>query len=693
MRSKLSFVTFLIVSLLFFQTGLFAQIGIWTSAAELAALPMTGPAWEAVRAGANQDCSRPQVFNQNDDTNAYVLAAAIVYARTGETSYREKVVVACEKLIAEGLPRGESLDWARETGAYAMAADLVGYRTAAWERWLRKMAEDYVARDGLTMLSMYKERPNNVGSYAFGSLAAIYIFLKDSVRLHEVRDYWIKGVLGPNPGFAFSGDFSWHADPANPRLINPKGAMKQGFNIDGLIPDDMRRGAAFQTPPLHTEYPWGFMQGQVMAARILERAGLPIWAVGDYAIYRAAYALQVRLENDFGGWAANNDDVWILPFLDMAYATKWSSFQAQLWGHGKNAGWGYVVWDGKSYKPRELTVNVSGSGRVKLDPTGGIYRDSTMVKMEAVADAGWQFAHWSADLTGTANPARIRLDKSKRVQAAFVSKIGAALALKPVDDVYVQEGNFALLNYGAENKLRVKEGEEDDDRVYLKFDLTGVRGAIYSAELKLHCKALPDNAPAAAAIFAVPDDQWRETTVTWNSAPSAGRLLDSRTGISMIGATYTFDVTDFVAAELAGDMMVTVLVKDAYQLRRAVDFSAKEGANPPLLIIKTGTTGVGTLTTAAVPHVLQLQPNYPNPFQRATHLRYRLHQPAQVKINVYNANGRLVSTIIEGVQSSGNYSYVWLARDTKGRPLPAGIYFGRLQAGTQMETIKLLLLR
>jgi hypothetical protein len=304
---------------------------------------MSGPAWEAVLLGASQDCSNPQVSNMNDNTNVYVLAAGIVYARTGEARYKNTVVAACEKLVAQGQPDGKTLAWARETGAYAMAADLAGYRTPAFETWLRNMAEVYQGDDHRTMRKMFEKRANNWGSHAFGSLCAIYRYLGDTAALNAIRDYWIRGVAGPNPGFKYEDDLSWHADAKNLRLFNPKGAMKNGMNIDGVITDDLRRGGSFQEPPAYTGYMWEFMQGQIMAARICERAGMPIWAVGDSAIFRAAYCLQVRFEGKYGGWAAMRDDAWMLPFLDRAYGTNWANGQERLWGHGKNAGWGYVT--------------------------------------------------------------------------------------------------------------------------------------------------------------------------------------------------------------------------------------------------------------------------------------------------------------------------------------------------------------
>jgi hypothetical protein len=322
-----------------------ADGGLWTSAAELSRIPASGPGWQAVREAADQDISNPRLWDQEDNRNVYALAAGIVYARTGEVRFKNKVVEACERLIAQGRPKGRTLAWGRELGAYVLAADLVGYRTASWERWLRNMAEVYVAEEGRTLQQTFRQRPNNWGSHAFGTLAAIYSYLGDKAALSGLRDYWVRGVVGPNPGYRYGDDLSWHADPNDPRLINPAGATKHGMSIDGVIPDDLRRGDSFREPPAHTGYAWEFLQGVVMAARILERAGMPIWDVGDRAIYRAASALQVQFQERYGDWAAEGDDEWMLPLLDNAYGTDWSSARRhhQLWAYGKNTGWPFVA--------------------------------------------------------------------------------------------------------------------------------------------------------------------------------------------------------------------------------------------------------------------------------------------------------------------------------------------------------------
>lgn len=319
--------------------ALIERKGIWTSAAELRDKPMTGPAWRAVLEAGKQDTTHPDLGDNDDCTDVRVLAAAIVYARTGDASYRQRVVKTIQKLIAQGHPQGSSLSWARNSGAYALAADLVGYRSESLEAWLTNIANVWQATDGHTLRSAFHRRSNNWGAHAFGSLCAIYCYLGDNKSLREIREYWIQGVEGPNPGYKYGDDLSWHADENDPRLINPAGSMKNQMNIDGLVPDDMRRGGPFRSPPEYTNYVWEVQQGWVMAARILERAGMPIWDVGDRALYRACHALQVTLG---GQWRAKGDDLWMLPFYDAAYGTNYSAGQ-DVWRHGKNTGWAYVV--------------------------------------------------------------------------------------------------------------------------------------------------------------------------------------------------------------------------------------------------------------------------------------------------------------------------------------------------------------
>lgn len=334
---------------------------LWTSAEELMSKPMSGDGWAAVLRYAAMDTTHPDVANQDDHTNVAVLANAIAYARTGNVSYKNKVINAIEILVNRGNPGGRSLAWGRETGAYALAADLVGYRTPAFENWLRNMADTYIcSQTNKTLRGMFKQRPNNWGNMAFGSLVAIYGYLGDTAKLNDVRAYWIRSLTPPKPPEASYGSLTWQVTnvEANAVWINPVGATKacpgspgdplylgNGMvDIAGIIPDDMRRGGDCKANPSLTGYPWEGLQGHIMALRILDRLGIPISEEDERAIYRAGHMLQVKLGNN--GWKATGDDEWMLPFFDHTYGTNWSEgYGNGIWGAGKNVGFAYVLTD------------------------------------------------------------------------------------------------------------------------------------------------------------------------------------------------------------------------------------------------------------------------------------------------------------------------------------------------------------
>jgi len=88
------------------------------------------------------------------------------------------------------------------------------------------------------------------------------------------------------------------------------------------------------------------------------------------------------------------------------------------------------------------------------------------------------------------------------------------------------------------------------------------------------------------------------------------------------------------------------------------------------------------------PSEFNLSQNYPNPFNPSTTISYSLAQSGFVQLKVYDILGEEVSTLVNKVQSSGNYNVEFNANE-----LPSGIYFYRLQSGSFSETKKLVLLK
>ena len=92
--------------------------------------------------------------------------------------------------------------------------------------------------------------------------------------------------------------------------------------------------------------------------------------------------------------------------------------------------------------------------------------------------------------------------------------------------------------------------------------------------------------------------------------------------------------------------------------------------------------------SADVPKTFLLEQNYPNPFNPSTTIRYQLPVASEVKLEVYDVLGKKIATLVNERQSAGSYQVVWNASG-----LSSGTYFYRLQAGTFVETKKMIMVK
>lgn len=94
-----------------------------------------------------------------------------------------------------------------------------------------------------------------------------------------------------------------------------------------------------------------------------------------------------------------------------------------------------------------------------------------------------------------------------------------------------------------------------------------------------------------------------------------------------------------------------------------------------------------------LPENLTLAQNYPNPFNAGTRIDFSIHQPADVKLEIFNVLGQNVRTLVQGAFTPGNYQVNWDGTDQSGRPVPSGMYLYRLKAGDLVESKKMNLLK
>ena len=92
----------------------------------------------------------------------------------------------------------------------------------------------------------------------------------------------------------------------------------------------------------------------------------------------------------------------------------------------------------------------------------------------------------------------------------------------------------------------------------------------------------------------------------------------------------------------------------------------------------------------AAPALLE---NYPNPFNPITRIRFALPQAGPAKLDIYNAAGQWICTLVEGKVASGYQEVMWDARNASGFNVASGTYFAVLKAGDLRKTRPMTLVR
>jgi len=136
----------------------------------------------------------------------------------------------------------------------------------------------------------------------------------------------------------------------------------------------------------------------------------------------------------------------------------------------------------------------------------------------------------------------------------------------------------------------------------------------------------------------------------------------------------------------SGNSLVIIMTGTGSRCAEAYEGEA-EGA--PLLHVEY-TTGTDVEDkNVGVPSEFSLG-NYPNPFNPSTKVYYSVPTTGMVRMSVFDMNGREVATLVNEVKTAGSYEYVWNPSNPDKTFLPSGTYLCRLEAGSNVKTIRML---
>jgi hypothetical protein len=93
------------------------------------------------------------------------------------------------------------------------------------------------------------------------------------------------------------------------------------------------------------------------------------------------------------------------------------------------------------------------------------------------------------------------------------------------------------------------------------------------------------------------------------------------------------------------------------------------------------------------PKQLTLYPNYPNPFNQSTVIRFDNNRAQTVTLEIFDITGRKVRTLTKGFLPAGSFRFNWNGKDASGADVPSGVYFYRVKTPQAVVTKRLIVLR
>ena len=112
-----------------------------------------------------------------------------------------------------------------------------------------------------------------------------------------------------------------------------------------------------------------------------------------------------------------------------------------------------------------------------------------------------------------------------------------------------------------------------------------------------------------------------------------------------------------------------------------------------LTLMRLGGTSAVNSHPVNRPAAFELYPNFPNPFNPSTTIRFTLSGISDIVLAIFDIHGGLVRNLKQETLNTGSYSVTWDGQDNQGQILPSGIYLCQLKSGSFSKTQRMMLLK
>ena len=180
------------------------------------------------------------------------------------------------------------------------------------------------------------------------------------------------------------------------------------------------------------------------------------------------------------------------------------------------------------------------------------------------------------------------------------------------------------------------------------------------------------------------DGDWKDVHFTLKTKSGDILLTDNSAGCSIHNGRFLVQLGNIDWAK--GEKYILTLYTDDGSTSDNVDVTldSSPAQNLGRFYLKEGTF---------IPSVFALEGATPNPFNSSTDIKFDLPTDSNVKLAIFDVNGKLVRTLVSGQMDAGIHTIRWDATDNNGLEIPTGVYFCKMKAGEFSAVSKLMLVK
>lgn len=385
-----------------------------------------------------------------------------------------------------------------------------------------------------------------------------------------------------------------------------------------------------------------------------------------------------------------------------------------------------VVW--RDQYPLVVEVNDTSLGRVEVIPSGTWQDKDFTVFLKALPKPGCTFIEWQGDASGSSDTASLVMDTSKVILAQF-SRVNHPPQVSMPDTGFAEDDTLAV-SYGSlstwitdpdhafsELAIQFSSTAEhfhwrltlfgvliwaDPDWNGLGWIVVEVRDPLGATAMDtVYCKVDPVNDAPQPFDLVFPEEAYvfKDTSSAlefrWNQTRNVDAMngdrirytlyLETKGGQKVFMAVVDDTVCTHPSPKSLGNGEYVWKVK-------AEDSEGLEVWSTSSRNLKVDVESA-IKTAKPIPTAFRLYPNYPNPFNGETVVRFEVPWKAHIWIGVYSSRGLLLKVLLDRERETGRYEVVWDGTDLRGEKMSSEIYILKMTSRNWSRFLKMTLLK